>query len=170
MDEPTDPKRFKIFPRNLTARGDRIVRGNPMSSRPESGMNNSYPGLEFDQRVLEQRFFPGLVFEFQRPDGAVVVSLPLTDEQRRKGLRENDSPRERRLYLWYVYGRCSVDSPPSLFACRGQMGMHVWRRIRDLLPGRVAIKIGAGPPHRPMVPMDEVGRITTSLRTAYEAS
>jgi len=169
MDEPADPRAFKIFPRNLTARADRIVRGNPMSSRPESGMNNSYPGLEFDQRVLEQRFFPGLVFEFQRPDGAVVVDMPLTGLPSQCELRKTDSPLTRRLYLWYVYGRF-VDLQPSLFACRGQLGMHVWRRIRDLLPGRVAIMIGVGPPTRPLVPLEELGDMTKPLRDAFESS
>jgi hypothetical protein len=54
----------KIFPRNLTARADRQVVGNPVTTRLESGVGNCYPGLEFDQRNLDRRFFPGLVFEF----------------------------------------------------------------------------------------------------------
>jgi Ferritin-like len=54
----------KIFPRNLTARADRQVVGNPVTTRLESGVGNCFPGLEFDQRNLDRRFFPGLVFEF----------------------------------------------------------------------------------------------------------
>src|SRR5919202_495522 len=54
----------KIFPRNLTAKASRQVVGNPVNTRLESGVGNCYPGLEFDQRNLDRRFFPGLVFEF----------------------------------------------------------------------------------------------------------
>ena len=70
-----DPTQFKLFPRNLTARADALVRGNPASTRPESGVDNCYPGLEFDQRNLDKAFFPGLVFEFHRPDGAILHEI-----------------------------------------------------------------------------------------------
>ena len=66
-DNPLKP--FKLFPRNLTARADAVVRGNPVNSRPESGVENSWPGLEFDHRNLEKVFFPGLVFEYQDERG-----------------------------------------------------------------------------------------------------
>lgn len=59
-------KENKIFPRNLTAKADYLVKGNPMSSRTESGVENCYPGLEFDQRNIDKYFFPGLLFEFHR--------------------------------------------------------------------------------------------------------
>jgi len=54
----------KIFPRNLPAQSYRLVVGNPVSSRLESGVGNDYPGLEFDHRNLDRRFFPGLVVDF----------------------------------------------------------------------------------------------------------
>src|SRR6266581_1570965 len=54
----------KIFPRNLTARAAELVVGNPVTTRLESGVGNCFPGLEFDHRNLDRRFFPGLVFEF----------------------------------------------------------------------------------------------------------
>src|SRR5215470_1794621 len=57
----------KIFPRNLTARGLRglqAVVGNPASTRLDSGVANCFPGLEFDVRILETRFFPGLLFRY----------------------------------------------------------------------------------------------------------
>src|SRR6266566_2018402 len=57
-------KSMKLFPRNLTARADTVVRGNPVTTRPESGVDNAWPGLEFDHRGMEKFFFPGLVFEF----------------------------------------------------------------------------------------------------------
>lgn len=58
----------KIFPRNLTARAAYRVQGNPESSRLESGVGNCFPGLEFDHRNLDRRFFPGLVVEFVSAD------------------------------------------------------------------------------------------------------
>ena len=54
----------KIFARNLTARAERRTAGNPDNSRLESGVANCFPGLEFDHRNLDRRFFPGLVFDF----------------------------------------------------------------------------------------------------------
>ncbi len=81
----------KIFPRNLTARAAKQVVGNPVNTRLESGVGNCYPGLEFDQRNLDRRFFPGLVFEFvsqadaDTPDstrsGALLLRVELTDPE-----------------------------------------------------------------------------------------
>jgi hypothetical protein len=62
--------RDKIFPRNLTARAAlaaRKVIGNPVTTMLESGVGNCFPGLEFDVRPLDNRFFPGLVFQFIQP-------------------------------------------------------------------------------------------------------
>jgi Ferritin-like len=55
-------------PRNLTARADYQVPGNPAITRPEDAVANCYPGLELDVRNLDRRFFPGLVFEFVARD------------------------------------------------------------------------------------------------------
>ena len=74
---PTNPR--KVFPRNLTARADYRVSGNPVVTRPEDAVANCYPGLEVDVRNLDRRFFPGLVFEFvARSD----VGAPYTDPNR----------------------------------------------------------------------------------------
>src|ERR1700681_366626 len=54
----------KIFPRNLTARAAMQVVGNPVNTRLESGVGNCFPGLEFDHRNLDRRFFPGLIFNY----------------------------------------------------------------------------------------------------------
>ena len=52
------------------------VLGNPLSTLMESGVGNCYPGLEFDIRQLDVRFFPGLTFEFLRqlngPEGGAL--------------------------------------------------------------------------------------------------
>ena len=129
----------KIFPRNLTARAGYIVTGNPANSRPESGVDNCYPGLEFDQRNLEQRFFPGLIFYFHRDDGALLSGVdpshPLTSV-----LHDGS------LWLWGLYGRVRVeDDDESVISFRGQSGIQVWRRIHDLLPGTVALALGPAP-------------------------
>jgi hypothetical protein len=142
MTDP-DAVRGKIFPRNLTARADHIVRGNPAGSRPESGVDNCYPGLEFDQRNLETAFFPGLTIEFHRPDGAVVVAVgggPGAAE----GLSSADLP----LSIWALCGRTLVDQQEGqapTFTCSGLNGLEVWRRVHDLLHGTVAMLIGPGP-------------------------
>jgi hypothetical protein len=55
---------LKIVPRNLTARAAMdlpvVPVGNPMSSALQAGVGNCFPGLEFDLRNLERRFFPFL--------------------------------------------------------------------------------------------------------------
>ncbi len=163
-----DPTRLKIFPRNLTARADYIVRGNPTNSRPESGVDNCYPGLEFDQRNLDQNFFTGLHFEFQRADGAILAGMRLTDEQRAGGLGQPDVTPARPLYLWFLYGRTMVEDPePTLFSFAGQSGMEVWRRVHDLLPGRLVIMLGPGPGFS--MTFDPTLALTT-LKHAYQAT
>ena len=64
---------MKVFPRNLTARAERVVAGNPASTRLESGVANCFPGLEFDVRMLDTRFFPGLLFR--------IVTAPVRVER-----------------------------------------------------------------------------------------
>src|SRR3954454_19108339 len=88
----------KIIPRNLTARAAYRVPGNPASTRLESGVGNCYPGLEFDHRNLDRRFFPGLLFEFVSQDdasapdpsrqGALLLSVDTGDPD----LAGNSSP------------------------------------------------------------------------------
>ncbi|MFD1342233.1 ferritin-like domain-containing protein [Litorisediminicola beolgyonensis] len=60
------------------------VLGNPVSTLMESGVGNCFPGLEFDLRQLDVRFFPGLVFEFPGvtpagPDGTQGAKLIYAD-------------------------------------------------------------------------------------------
>ena len=62
----------KLLPRNVAAlrrsqmpeAATRVTAGNPISTRLESGVGNCFPGLEFDMRNLERRFFPFLEVEF----------------------------------------------------------------------------------------------------------
>src|SRR5882672_9961961 len=58
----------KLLPRNVAAlrpgqnaaAAALLVAGNSVSTRLESGVGNCFPGLEFDARNLERRFFPFL--------------------------------------------------------------------------------------------------------------
>ena len=74
---------IKLVPRNAPAfrkSGEanpqpRLVAGNPISTRLESGIGNCFPGLECDLRNLERRFFPFL--EMDMPD--VTIDLVKVD-------------------------------------------------------------------------------------------
>ena len=71
-------KKPGVTPRNLTAQTDRLMRqidGNPVTTSLDSAIANCFPGLEFDVRVLDCRFFPGLVFQFVQ---APLYPLPGT--------------------------------------------------------------------------------------------
>src|SRR5436190_10830362 len=65
------PEVVKLLPRNATAlrktqdstRAPRLVAGNSVATRLESGVGNCFPGLECDLRNLERRFFPFLEFD-----------------------------------------------------------------------------------------------------------
>lgn len=67
-----------------TARYPEPAFGNPVSTLFESGVGNCFPGLEFDVRQLDARFFPGLVFAFPGvtpagPDGTQGAVLSFMD-------------------------------------------------------------------------------------------
>lgn len=141
-----NPAEWKIFPRNLTARADYLVRGNPSNSRLESGVDNCYPGLEFDQRNLDKAFFPGLIFEFHHSDGAMLRQILPNGAPAQQGLTDvdNDPP----LYLWALVGRSSTrqsKADPPVFFFNGLNGLEIWRRVHDLIPGRIAIALGPSP-------------------------
>lgn len=143
MTEPDLVPEGKIFPRNLTARAAPVVRGNPAGTRPESGVDNCYPGLEFDQRNLDKAFFPGLLVDFHRPAGSQVIDVT-GGVAVQQGLSSADLP----LHLWAVCGRTTVDQTEErarVFGLTGLDGLEVWRRVHDLLPGRIAVLLGPIP-------------------------
>jgi hypothetical protein len=154
---------YKIFPRNLTARAGYIVTGNPTNSRPEAGVDNCFPGLEFDQRNLDQRFFPGLVFYYHRADGARLI-----EARAATGLSPNDVANPP-LYLWSLLGRFLVtETDPSTVSFQQQSGMEIWRRVHDLLPGTVAIVVGPTPGLAITDPL--AGELQTAYNAASTAS
>lgn len=81
------PDTVKLLPRNAAAlrRGQdpgaepRMIPGNPMSTRLESGIGNCFPGLECDLRNLERRFFPCLEVDIadQSIQSISIVSVDL---------------------------------------------------------------------------------------------
>ena len=161
--------KLKIFPRNLTARADYVIRGNPTNTRPESGVDNCYPGLEFDQRNLDKAFLPGLLFEFHRDDGALLRSITPNSLPAQKGLTDKDLP----LYLWVVVGRTTIDQsnddPPSFFLY-GLNGLEVWRRIHDLLPEPIAILLGPTPGFNALPASPSVVQTLDQLRKSGESA
>ncbi|MFC5662643.1 LodA/GoxA family CTQ-dependent oxidase [Kitasatospora misakiensis] len=146
MTDPTPDG--KIFPRNLTARADHVVRGNPAATRPESGVDNCFPGLEIDQRNLDRAFFPGLRVDFQRLNGSRALAVA-GGPAAAQGLRDSDLMDEANpVFVWALCGRTTVDQTEAqapVISCRGMDGLDVWRRVHDLLPGRIAVLLGPGP-------------------------
>jgi hypothetical protein len=152
----------KIFPRNLTARAAVEIAGNPVTSRLESSVGNCYPGLEFDHRNLDRRFFPGLVFEFvsiisavaddvARGQGARLVEVDPADEaladlpQLAKRLAGNEGQllREGSWFLEEISqgGRTIVlsqDGSPL-------DAMTTWRMVRSLEPAPITITLRRRP-------------------------
>jgi hypothetical protein len=134
----------KIFPRNLTAKADYVVRGNPTNTRLESGVDNCFPGLEFDQRNLDKAFFPGLIFEFHRDDGAIVREIADEGIPAQAGLTPDDS--QKLLYLTALVGKTiATQTEPPVFLFNKLTGLEIWRRVHDLLPGKIAVVLASSP-------------------------
>jgi hypothetical protein len=152
MQQGTKPKDMKLFPRNLTARADYVVRGNPVTSRPESGADNSHPGLEFDQRNLDRGFFPGLLFDFQFGVGArlAAVRSPWLEEEKELDKDHSGagslSAKDGEFFLWYIRGIFG-DQPgkPTVADVYGLDGYDVLRKVHDLEPGPIAVIVGVRP-------------------------
>src|ERR1700690_1173623 len=96
-----------VLPRNLTARADYMVSGNPMTARPESGVGNAHPGLEFDVRVLDRHFLPGLVFDFQYGAGARLSALKPAENSSLPALTVDDLKHD--LFLLLVKAKFGKD-------------------------------------------------------------
>ena len=160
-----DAVKRKILPRNLTARAAYEPRGNPSGSRPESGPDNCYPGLDFDARNLESGFFPGLRFEFHLgDDGIRVVEVATTGPAAERGI----TPKHLPLFLWAVMGRTETsqgDDDVPFFSMAPLDASDGWSRIHDLMPGRVAILLGPLPPRIPGVPENGDDAMRAALKT-----
>ena len=130
------------MPRNLTANADYVVTGNPSISRPESGVGNTWPGLEYDDCTLERRFFPGLYFEFHRGEGAILTQVYEGSDPNIKGLTNEDLP----LYLWgYIGKRDPQEENVSFFSFDSFDGQEVWNHLHNLSPGQIVLILGPEP-------------------------
>lgn len=139
----------KIYPRNLTARSETLVRGNSILTRPESGVENSYPGLEFDQRNIDKRFFPGLSFEFHAYEESAFVRA-VEKESTGETSNLNDDDLTAGVFLWAIFGvHGKVIDSQKLYPLdlTGMNGLECWRYIRDLEEGPVSLLMG---PSRPI--------------------
>lgn len=153
MDDDPRPRGNKIFPRNLTARAAYQPRGNPPGTRPESGVDNCFPGLELDARNLESRFFPGLRLAFHRDDGAIVTEVH--PEKSAMVSAAGVTPDDLPLFLWAVAGHISRGTEPAQltrFSLKQHGGLGAWRRIHALMPGAVAVLLGPAPATSAEVP------------------
>lgn len=137
-------KQRKIQPRNLTARADHWVQGNPVTTRPESGVDNCYPGLEFDQRNLDKRFFPGLEFEYH--SGAIPPLLRSVDNAKAGrdldiGAADLGATLDDAVLLWAVFGifGAMTGAAPRVERFDQIGGLNAWRVVHDLEPGPVAV-------------------------------
>lgn len=135
----------KLNPRNLTARADRIVRGNPVTTRPDSGVENCFPGLEFDHRNLDKVFFPGLVFEFHSDRGSVLRAVDTARFPAQDFYSQNDL--ERGLYLLAVMGEFPARGHSHVGPRRHievfalVTSLDAWRLVHDLEPGPLAVAV-----------------------------
>jgi hypothetical protein len=140
-DNPLKP--MKLFPRNLTAHADVVVRGNPVTSRPESGVENCWPGLEFDHRNLEKAFFPGLMFEFHNELATILREFDPKGPAAKFFKKDEIA---KGIYLAFVQGNIiegHISTTPSqqVFSFIPPAGLENWRVVRDFEPGPVAVAL-----------------------------
>jgi ferritin-like protein len=137
----------KVFPRNLTARASVQVIGNPVTTRLESGVGNCFPGLEFDHRNLDRRFFPGLVLEFTA-NGIRFLEVDLSDpalaeETNLKQTLAGDIGEQLKQGVWFVE-KITQRGKTIEMPKQGQpldVAMASWRLVRCLEPGTLAVQL-----------------------------
>jgi hypothetical protein len=136
----------KIFPRNLTARAAMQVTGNPDTTRLESAVGNCFPGLEFDHRNLDRRFFPGLIFEFTGT-GVHLLSIDLNDPDLEPGgaLRKQLAGKTGEQLAqgsWFLDTITQGNKAISMSQDGADLDpMVAWRLVRCLEPGRISIAL-----------------------------
>ncbi len=84
--------------------------GNPASTLMESSVGNCFPGLEFDVRTLDRRFFPGLVFDFT---GTVEAGPDGTQGARLVQLEAYDEPMLAGSEPWQIALKAAIGGPLS---------------------------------------------------------
>lgn len=123
---------IKLVPRNAPALRkttspnpeQRLVAGNPVSTRLESGIGNCFPGLECDLRNLERRFFPFL--EMDMPDATIdLVKVDLEGVMAAKADRVIDSATFRAYQTLAADGQWTVDTLRGTFGPLGRLTLKV---------------------------------------------
>ncbi|MBG0792340.1 hypothetical protein IYY11_02560 [Methylocystis sp. H62] len=170
---PNDLKSRKIMPLNQTARADVLVRGNPVTTRPDATVENTFPGLEFDHRNLEKRFLDGLLLELHAASGGW-----LRDYDRTRGFPFSQADFDAGLKVWAVVGNIpQLDEPGTprmtirwaigTMANQGAGGSSIWQFIREFEPGPAAVVLG---PDRPQLTLDQQSRIIQTLTAGQTAA
>jgi Ferritin-like len=175
---PPQPAPPKIQPRNVPAqRLVPLVVGNPVTTRMEDSVGNCYPGLEFDQRNFDRRFFPGLVFNFvdvfaptdphdragahlvaidpndpalHPPAGASDDEAKLAKKLRKKLLGDEGTALSEG--AWYVERIAQGGVTIELVDPDSELPLTagvVWRLVRMLEPGEVSIVLARRRPAEP---------------------
>lgn len=154
-----------VIPRNRTARAHVI--GNPASASLDAAVGNCFPGLEWDVRTLEGRFFPGLLFwVVTQPLAPVPEALPNQQGIRLKYLDYLTDPMlpERSPEPWVQTLLASYAGHTGRALAQGRWYLHwleqdghrvscydatgtpydgelLWRFVRCLAPGPVKIAL-----------------------------
>ncbi|MCB2135884.1 MAG: hypothetical protein KDE08_08055, partial [Rhodobacteraceae bacterium] len=155
----------KIHPRNLTARADHWVRGNSVLTRPESGVDNSFPGLEFDQRNLDKRFFPGLEFEYHL--GVPPLLRRVEPNKAADPIDLGPADIGQALILWTLFGTFGHPDGgplPRIESLLGVTSLSAWRVIHDLEPGPVGLFLAPFSGTGPVLSADEQDEVNAALR------
>lgn len=119
---------LKLIPRNVAAlrRGQnqqnaaRLVAGNPVSTRLESGVGNCFPGLECDLRNLERRFFPFLEVNTEGDTVIRVVSVDTAGVQ--SAVSNGQMPATTASVYQQIAGSLASAPPWSIEQIRGTFG------------------------------------------------
>ena len=174
----------KIFPRNLPARRyARLVAGNPVTTRLESGVSNCYPGLEYDHRNLDRRFFPGLVVNFvsatdldhiTQRTGAHGVAVDLFDpalvSEPAAATALATAQRDLGTGTWFI---ASIEQKGNTISCLDANnvpldGAIVWNMVHGLVRDEVTIVVTyRGTPPAPGGSPSAVTYTFTARRRAY---
>jgi Ferritin-like len=102
----------------------RLVAGNPISTRLESGIGNCFPGLECDLRNLERRFFPFL--EMDMPDATIdLVQVDLEGVMVAKADRAIDNATFQAYQTLAAGGQWTVDALRGTFGPLGNLTLKI---------------------------------------------
>jgi hypothetical protein len=105
----------------------RLIVGNPISTRLESGIGNCFPGLECDLRNLERRFFPFLEVDFRdtAPPSIVLVSVDLEGSKAAKVKQKIDGATLRAYRTLNSAGNWQLETMSGTFGPLGTLKFDI---------------------------------------------